>query len=147
MTVADMCDPKEDKQMVRLMVGIDDVSGELPDPSLTRQARQEEMRGFEERKACHHVLRSVAKADPEGKVTGVCWVECERMYEGGAESKEQAGWSRLSSWRAKGRSLCLDTAARPRARVEESKAQVTTAYFCWTSKRLSCMATFPGTYV
>ena len=74
MTVADMCDPVEEKQIVESMMGID-VSGEPPEPSLTRKTRQEEMRGFEERQAYHHVLRSVAQADPEGKFIGVRWVD------------------------------------------------------------------------
>ena len=39
MTVADMCDPVEVKQIVESMLGIDDVSGEPPDPSLIRKAR------------------------------------------------------------------------------------------------------------
>ena len=67
MSVADMCDPLEEKQIVKSMVGIDDVSGEPLDPSLIRKARQEEMRGFGERQVYHHVLRSFAQADPEGK--------------------------------------------------------------------------------
>ena len=75
MTVADMCDPVEEKHIVESMLGIDDVSGEPLDPSLIRKARQEEMRGFEERKVFHHVLRSVARADPEGKFIGVRWVD------------------------------------------------------------------------
>ena len=37
------------------MVGIDDVSGEPMDPSLTVTHQQEEMRGFEERGNYHHV--------------------------------------------------------------------------------------------
>ena len=56
------------------ILGIDDVSGEPLDRSLMRKARQEEMRGFKERQVSHHVLRSVAQADPEGKLIGVCWV-------------------------------------------------------------------------
>ena len=57
------------------MLGIDDVSGEPLDPTLIRKARQEEMRGFEERQVHHHVFRSVAQADPEGKFIGVRWVD------------------------------------------------------------------------
>ena len=75
MSVADICDPLEEKQIVESMVGIDDVSGEPLDPSLIRKARQEEMRGFGERQVYHHVLRSVAQADPEGKFIGVRWVD------------------------------------------------------------------------
>ena len=75
MTVADMCDQVEEKQIVESMLGVDDVSGEPPDPSLIRKAWQEEMRGFEERQVYHHVLPSVAQADPEGKFIGVCWVD------------------------------------------------------------------------
>ena len=75
MTVADMCDPVEEKQIVASMLGIDDVSGEPLDPSLKRKARQEEMRGFEVRQVYHHVLRSVAQADPEGKFIRVRWVD------------------------------------------------------------------------
>ena len=75
MTVADMCDPVEEKQIMESMVGIDDVSSELPGQSLIRKAQQEEMRGFEERKVFHHVLRSVAEADPEGKFIEVRWVD------------------------------------------------------------------------
>ena len=33
------------------------------------------MRGIEERQENHHVLRSVAQADPEGKFIGVRWVD------------------------------------------------------------------------
>ena len=75
MSVADMCDPVEEKQIVESMMGIDDVSGEPLDPSLIKKARQEEMRGFGERQVYHHVLRSVAQADPEGKFIGVRWVD------------------------------------------------------------------------
>ena len=75
MTVADMCDPVEKKHIVESMLGIDDVSGEPPDPSLKRKARQEEMRSFEVRQVYHHVLRSVAQADPEGKFIRVRWVD------------------------------------------------------------------------
>ena len=67
MSVADMCDPVEEKQIVESMMGIDDVSGEPLDPSLIRKARQEEMREFGERQVYHHVLRSVAHAVPEGQ--------------------------------------------------------------------------------
>ena len=38
MTVADMCDPVEEKQIVASMLGIDDVSGEPPDPSLKKKS-------------------------------------------------------------------------------------------------------------
>ena len=58
-----------------LIVAIDDVSGEPQDPSLIRKARQEETRGFGERQVYHHVLRSVAQAEPEGKFIGVRWVD------------------------------------------------------------------------
>ena len=75
MSVADVCDPVEEKQIVESMMGIDDVSGEPPDPSLMRKARQEEMRDFGEGQENHHVLRSVAQADPEGKFIGVRWVD------------------------------------------------------------------------
>ena len=59
MTVADMCGPVEEKQIVESILGIDDVSGEPLDRSLMRKAWQEEMRGFKERQVSHHVLRSV----------------------------------------------------------------------------------------
>ena len=75
MSVADTCGPVEEKQIVESMMGIDDVSGEHLDPSLIRKARQEEMRGFGERQVCHHVLQSVAQADPESKFIGVRWVD------------------------------------------------------------------------
>ena len=75
MSVADMCDPVEEKQIVESMMGIGDVSGEPLDTSLIRKAWQEEMRGFGEREEYHHVLRSVAQADPEGKFIGVRWVD------------------------------------------------------------------------
>ena len=75
MSVADMCDPVEEKHIVESMMGIDDVSGEPLDPSLIRKARKEEMRGFGERQVYHHVLRRVAQADPEGKFIGMRWVD------------------------------------------------------------------------
>ena len=59
MTVADMCGPVEEKQIVESILGIDDVSGEPLYRSLMRKAWQEEMRGFKERQVSHHVLRSV----------------------------------------------------------------------------------------
>ena len=55
MTVADICDQVEEKHIMESMVGIDDVNGEVLDPSFMRKARQEEMLGFEERKVYHNV--------------------------------------------------------------------------------------------
>ena len=75
MSMADMCDPEEEKLIVESMVGIDDVSGESLDPSLIVKARQEEMRGFSERGVYHHVPRRVAEGDREGKFIGVRWVD------------------------------------------------------------------------
>ena len=75
MNVADMCDPVEEKRIAESVLDTDDVSGETLDPSLMRKAQQEEMRGFGERQLYHHVLRSVAQADPEGKFIGVRWVD------------------------------------------------------------------------
>ena len=74
MTVADMCGPVEEKQIVESMLGIDDVSGEPLDPSFIRKAHQEEMRGFEERQVYHHILLSVAQRNPEGRFIGVRYV-------------------------------------------------------------------------
>ena len=54
-TVADICDLVEEKHIMASMVSIDDVNGEVLDPSFIRKARQEEMLGFEERKVYHHV--------------------------------------------------------------------------------------------
>ena len=73
--MADMCDPEEEKLIVESMAGIDDVSGESLDPSLTVKARQEEMRGFSGRGVYHHVPRRVAEGDREGKFIGVRWVD------------------------------------------------------------------------
>ena len=55
MTVADICDLVEEKHIMESTVGIDDVNGEVLDPSFTRKARQEEMLDFEGRKVYHHV--------------------------------------------------------------------------------------------
>ena len=74
MTLADTCDRVEKMQIVESTLGIDDESCEPPDPSLIK-ARQEKMRGLEERQVYHHVLRSVAQADREGKFIGVRWVD------------------------------------------------------------------------
>ena len=60
------------------MTGIDDVSSEPLDLSLTRKARQEEVCGFGERQIYHHVLRSVAQADPEGRFIGVRSVDVKK---------------------------------------------------------------------
>ena len=75
MSLADMCDPEEEKLIVESMVGIDDVSGESIDPSLIVKALQEEMRGFSERGVYHYVPRRVAEGDREGKFIGVLWVD------------------------------------------------------------------------
>ena len=87
MTVADMCDPVEEKQIMESMLGIDDVGGELLDPSLRRKARQEETRGFEERQVYHHVLRSVAQSRSRRQVHRSALGACEQGFERGAESK------------------------------------------------------------
>ena len=75
MPLADMCDPEEEKQFMESMVGVDDVSGEPIETSLTVEARQDEMRGFSERGVYHHVPRRVAEADREGKFIRVRWVD------------------------------------------------------------------------
>ena len=70
MSVADMCDPVEEKQILESMTGIDDVSGEPLDPSLIRKARQEEMRGFGEETSISPCL---AKCCPSRSRRQVHW--------------------------------------------------------------------------
>ena len=118
MTVADMCDPVEEKQIAESILGIDDVSGEPLDPSLIRKARHEEMRGFEERQVYHHVLRSVAQADPEGKFIGVRWVDVNWLVKHLLmESEGMISMPRLHHW-LQLVSCCL------RVGVEESEGPV-----------------------
>ena len=133
MSVADMCDPVEEKQIVESMMGIDDVSGEPLDPSLTRKARQEEMRGFGERQVYHHVLRSVAQADPEGKLIGVRWVDVNNGTKEVPKVRSRLVGQEFAHGERRDDvhhqlqlvSCCL------RVRVKESESQVTVAYFFW----------------
>ena len=71
MSVADMCDPVEEKQIVESTLGIDDESGEPFDTCLIRKAWQEEMRGFEERETS--ISPCLAKCRPSRSRRQVHW--------------------------------------------------------------------------
>ena len=51
--MCDMCDPAEDDEINRSMVGVDDVSGENIDAKLIRAARQEEMARLQKAQGLH----------------------------------------------------------------------------------------------
>ena len=67
------------------MIGIDDVSGEYIAPNLIRDARLEELEGFEHQQVYTRIERWRAEADPEGVFVGVRWVD---RNKGSAESPE-----------------------------------------------------------
>ena len=74
--LADMCDKEEEEAWQKsLERAYDDTTGEEISPDLVKAAREEEMKGFKEFGVYEHVLRSVAKQDPEGKKIGVRWVD------------------------------------------------------------------------
>ena len=72
----DMCDPKEEEDELRNMIGVDDVSGEFIEPRLIKEGRKEEMNGFEEHGVYGYVTRKEAKEKyPDAPVIGVRWVD------------------------------------------------------------------------
>ena len=73
--LADMCDPQEEEVWKEsLEKAWDDITGEEICPKLVKEARAEEMKGFQEFGVYEHVLRSDAKAEG-GKKIGVRWVD------------------------------------------------------------------------
>ena len=101
MTLADMRDPVEEKKIVESRLGIDDESCEPPDPSLIRKAWQENMRGLEET-SLSPCLATRRPSRSRRQVHRSALRRSQQGYKGGAARKEEAGWSRICSWRSKG---------------------------------------------
>ena len=102
MSVADMCDAVEEKQTVESMMALMTKVANL----LTRVSQQKpRRRNCAALKRETNISPCLAKCCPSRYRRQVHWSAlggCEQGYEGGAESKGQAGWSRICSWRTKG---------------------------------------------
>ena len=125
MSVADMCDAVEEKQTVESMMALMTKVAKPFDTCLTTKARQEEMRGFEERQIYHHVLRSVVT---EGRFIGVRWVAVNKGTKEVPKVRSRLVGQEFAHGEQRD-DLYTPTPPLAVVRVEESEAQVTIANF------------------